>query len=91
MTATAPVEPDEYLSTDQIARLCGKSVYTVRRWLRRGILPSLARCEGGWWRVSRPQLRARLDEMVARRCAANDVDPADNDPADCDCCDESDS
>jgi DNA-binding transcriptional MerR regulator len=90
MPAIAPAEPDAYLSTDQIAALCGKSPRTVRRWLARGILPSLARCERGVWRVSRPQLRARLDQLVALRCAANDVDPADND-GECDCCDDGDN
>jgi transposase len=67
------------LTTAQLAQRLGRPASTVRRWLARGILPTLAAPPGAHHRATLTDLRARLDELTGKRRANNDTDDPDND------------
>jgi excisionase family DNA binding protein len=52
---------EDFMTVDDVAELVGLSVYTVKEYARRGLLPG--RKLGGSWRFLRPELADALRRL----------------------------
>ena len=60
MAATGTVEPQSFLTPQEVSSLLRVSVYTVRRWIKEGSLPAYK--VGRGWRISEAEMAHWLEQ-----------------------------
>jgi len=60
MAAIGTVDPQSFLTPQEVSSLLRVSVYTVRRWIKEGSLPAYK--VGRGWRISKAEMSHWLEQ-----------------------------